>query len=268
MAAEHGVVSRADFSSNGVDDALHAGVNGVRVVASEPLACIDIADLDALDLPEVQFLVDYLLPEVGLVLFSGDSGSCKTALMMHLGVAIALGERVGGRFKTARGAGPVIYLNGELDPALLRATARQAAAGFGKTVAELPRGRFKFEGEDGRSTLHFRSDFTDTAERARFAAMIGNVRPSLVVIDTQRALFDLDEKEATQVGPAFTWLGEISTAYRCCIVVLHHLRKMGAMNNGERERVSGSRALITGVDVHLQAKASGGQPLRALYVAQ
>jgi RecA-family ATPase len=98
--------------------------------------------------------------------------------------------------------------------------------------------------------------------------MIGNVRPSLVVIDTQRALFDLDEKEATQVGPAFTWLGEISTAYRCCIVVLHHLRKMGAMNNGERERVSGSRALITGVDVHLQAKASGGQPMRALYVAQ
>jgi hypothetical protein len=32
--------------------------------------------------------------------------------------------------------------------------------------------------------------------------------------------------------------------------------------------VSGSRALITGVDVHLQAKASGGQPMRALYVAQ
>jgi hypothetical protein len=53
-----------------------------------------------------------------------------------------------------------------------------------------------FEGADGLSTQRFRVGACDAVERKRFETTIAQTRPSLVVIDTLRALFDLDEKEA------------------------------------------------------------------------
>jgi hypothetical protein len=266
MAAEHGFMSRADFSSNGIDEALFAGVseNGATH-GSEPLPCIDVLDLDRTPLPVPAFVVDYLFPEGAVVLLSGDSGSCKTALMLHASFANAFEDLVGGRFATMPAAGPVLYFNGELDPALLQMTIRQAAAGFGKSVSDVPRGSFIFGGDCGMTSLRFRSDFSDTTtQRRAFETMIDEKRPALVILDTQRAMFDMDEKEAVQVRAEFVWLKRLATDYRCCIVVLHHLRKIGAMNNGERERVSGSRDLIGAVDVHLSAKSDNGRPMRAL----
>jgi hypothetical protein len=53
--------------------------------------------------------------------------------------------------------------------------------------------------------------------------------------------------------------------FGCSVVLAHHLRKIsGQGSNSGRERVSGSRDLIAGVDVHLSVKSTNGGPMRSL----
>lgn len=247
-----------------IDAEDRAKFNGAR--NSDPLIVIDALDLDALDLPEPSYVVEHLLPRGALVLLSGDTGSGKSALMLHASVAIALGCSVGAAFAVMPDPGPVLYLNGELEPGLFRVTLRAAAAGFGARIADLRRGSVVFQGEHGMATLRFRADHSDVDDRRRFEEALRDLRPALVVFDTQRQLFDLDEKEMIEVRSEFGWLKRLAVDYGCCIVVVHHQRKIGQASNSERERVSGSRDLIAAADVHLALKSASSLPATALLI--
>jgi hypothetical protein len=231
----------------------------------QPAGFLDVVDLLAMDLPEPEFVVDYLFPKGALVLLTGDSGSTKTALALHTSFALILGRKVGDRFATMTDA-KVLYLNGELETALLKLSVRQSIAGLGQKPADAPRARFRFENDTAFSELRLKFDFTGLDELARLDGMIRDFAPSLIIFDTQRALFDLDEMDTKQVVAAFHWLKTRAAKYGCCILVLHHLRKLGNVSNSPRERVSGARALITHADVHLHAIATNGQPMHALYI--
>jgi hypothetical protein len=115
---------------------------------------IDAADLLAKPYEPPSFLVTPIIPTAGaLVVLTGDTGSGKTALLLHICICVALGLPVAGHFDVSATARPVLYVNGEMSSEVLRMYLHQALAGLGLT--EIPHGRFLFEGSDAVATLRF-----------------------------------------------------------------------------------------------------------------
>lgn len=229
--------------------------------APEKLDVVDAMDLLAAPLGEPKFLVSPLLPEASLVLLSGDTGSGKTAFAVHIAAALAVGRPVAGRFEVSEGCRPVLFLNGEMSTSLVRRYLREALLGLD---AQLEPGRFLFEGLDGVSKFHFSG-----VTKEQLEGLVADWRPSLVIIDTQRAILIDDENDGVVVRAVFSWLRErIVNAYGATVLVCHHLRKIGQASNTERERVSGSRDILASVDVHLAAKSQGEHPMHALAIGK
>ena len=222
--------------------------------------CIDAADLVERPYTPPEFLVEPIIPRYGTVLLTGDTGSCKTALMIHIALCLATGVPVGGRFVVRDEPRPILMLNGEMGGDLLCSYLFQAAAGLG---IEIPRGRVLFEGPNGVAAFRFGYESRDALE-----ALIERVRPSAITFDTQRALFGLDENDTSAVRAATAWLSRIAEKFQLVAIVSHHLRKLGPVSNSDRERVAGSRDWVAGVDVHLTAKSRDGRAMHALAIGK
>ncbi len=206
-----------------------------------------------------EFLVEYILPKQGLTLFTGDVGSTKTAFAVQMAVAISTGKPVAGLFATTADLErPVIYMNGEMGSDEIQRYLKEAIAGLGATP---PKYAFSFAGEDGVASFGFGRSPDWRSET--FEAVLKLNRPRLVIIDSLRALSGIDEVNVAEVRPFFNWLRHLANKYDCAFMVLHHLRKLGLINN-TRERVSGSRDLLASCDVHIAAISSNGAPMHAL----
>jgi hypothetical protein len=134
----------------------------------------------------------------------------------------------------------------------------QAVAAFAKP---LPPGRIHFEGAGGLATFRFQPD-----DQVRLERLIKRLSPVLVVFDTMRALFEVDENDAGDVRRPFAYLRQLCENHDCSAVVAHHVRKIGQVSNSDRERVSGSRDIIAAVDVHVALKSVDGRPLHAIKI--
>lgn len=241
-------------------DALYAGIDNVIPISPDgarrlELCVVDAADLASRPFVPPEFLVTPILPRAGTVLLTGDTGACKTALMVHVALCVAAGSPVGGRFAVSEDPRPTLILNGEMGSELAAAYVQQAAAGIGVT---LPRGRVLFEGADGVSGFRLADG------RAALEELITAHSPAAIFFDTQRALFGLDENDTGAVRDACRWLQSIAETHQLVNVLSHHLRKLGPVSNSNRERVAGSRDWVAAVDVHLAATSRDGHPMHAL----
>jgi hypothetical protein len=254
-------ITRAGFE--GEDDVeaavarAEAALKGTLGRGVDTTVCViaDAAELVAAPLEGRRFLVEPLIPERAIVLLSGDTGAAKSAFALHIATAVASGALVAQRFATTPLS--VLYVNGEMEPSTIVRYLREA-------VPSIPKGRLFFEGADGFACFRFDPGGTSQYQRA-FTKMVGDLRPALIVFDTQRALLVDDENEAAEVRRAFGWIRSALVApFGCSALVLHHLRKIGSVSNTARERVSGSRDILASVDVHLAAKAREGRALHAL----
>lgn len=226
----------------------------------DDLPAIDAVSLLACPFRDPEFIVEHLVAKGGITLVSADTGGGKSALLLHLSVAVALGLPVAGRFAVEPDAKPVLYLNGEMPGATLVHYLQQAAAAFSEPV---PPHRILFEGPEGVAAFRF-----DEAGRARLEGLVDRVSPSIVVFDTQRSLFDIDENDAADVRRAFSYVRALCARRGSAAIIAHHLRKIGPVSNSDRERVSGSRDIIAAVDVHLALRSRDGRPLHALAIGK
>lgn len=230
-----------------------------RLVSDIPppreLVSIDAAVLLAHPYEPPRFCAQHIIPEKSLVLLTGDTGSGKSAFLLHAAVAVALGIPIAGKF-AAQPDLVVLYLNGEMTNDTVARYLQEAAAGLRVVV---PEGRLHFEGADAVATWRFLEN------RDALAGLVDRIRPDIVILDTQRALLIDEENEASVVRQTFAWLRtHIVNAYNCSVIVAHHLRKPGEKSNSPRNRVSGSRDIIASVDVHLAIESLGGAVMRAL----
>jgi len=214
-----------------------------RLVSDIPppheLVSIDAAVLLAHPYEPPRFCAQHIIPEKSLVLLTGDTGSGKSAFLLHAAVAVALGIPIAGKFAVQPDL-VALYLNGEMTNDTVARYLQEAAA-------------------DGVATWRYLEN------RDALAGLVDRIRPDIVILDTQRALLIDEENEASVVRQTFAWLRtHIVNAYNCSVIVAHHLRKPGEKSNSPRNRVSGSRDIIASVDVHLAIESLGGAAMRAL----
>ena len=228
------------------------------------LLIIDAADLMQRPYASPRFLVEHLIPERGLTLLSADTGAGKSSFLLHAALSIAFALPVANRFPVSVGSGLLLYFNGEMSTDVLGRFIHANAAGIGVDASDLAQGKLLFEGEHGLADFFL--GLNDRRQAERLELLLDRVRPSLLVFDTFRALFDADESKTKEVRTVFQWLRTLSERFGCSVVVAHHIRKLSQVSNQMRERVSGSRDLIGAVDVHIALRSLGGQPANSILI--
>jgi len=224
---------------------------------SDQRSHIDVRDLLSRPFEPPAFLLYPLIPEGAMVLITGDTASGKTSLAIHIALTIATGGLALDRFPTKRSG--VFYVNREMGSNAVQRYVREAASK--QTISDLPEDWLVFDGPEGFSVFKFWENPTYLIEKVR------ELRPSLVIFDSQRLALINRENDAEVVTQAFDWIRtELVQPLGMSAIVLHHLRKEGSVSNSARERVSGSSAISGQADVHLAALARPGKFMHALRI--
>lgn len=197
-------------------------IRGERAAERPPVELL--TDFLGLDLGEAEYRIDGLLPAGGRAMLAAQFKAGKSTLIGNLIRSLADGEVFLGEHDTTTAPGPVVLLDTELDRRMLQDWyTRQGIDRTDRVALVSLRGRLSS------------FDILDPAGLAEWAAIIGELQPSVVILDCLRPVLDalgLDEdKEAGKFLVAFDELLDRCGATEA--VVVHH---MG--HNGERARGS------------------------------
>jgi hypothetical protein len=160
---------------------------------------------------ERRWVAENLVPENGVVLIAGRSGTYKTYFAMHWAVCIASGKPIFGSFRTQKGR--VVYIDEENDLCELTERMESIKAGMGLTE-DLEIAFLSSEGIKIEERLEQIEDFLTKFE------------PSVIIVDTLRRVVTFEENDAGQVSAFFTdVIKPIIKKHGCTWIFLHHMRK-------------------------------------------
>ena len=246
-------------TKTGVDDALGAGVTieeirGWAGDAPEPgdpvPETFTAAGLMVLELPPLQWVVPDLLPE-GVTVLGGKPKMGKSWLALGLGIAVASGGVALGTKPVQRGE--VLYLALEDNPRRLQKRLGKLLDGGGAPpglhiATDWPR-----MDEGGGQILE---DWLKEHPEARLVVVdiLKKVRPRL---GANRNVYEADYE-------ALEAMQRLAGEYGVGILVVHHLRKMGASD--PLDELSGSTGLSGGADGILVLKRDRGRADAYLHV--
>jgi hypothetical protein len=189
---------------------------------------LTLAELASMPFPELTWVVQDLLPQGSLTLFSGREKSGKSLLMADLAACVSTGEPFLNRAVTPGG---VILVPAEENPrdVLIRLDAR-LGGDFAVPLRVLPVNQRE---ED-------RLDLANPACIARLRRMLEEHHPRLLILDPLRELHELAENEADEMGPLLRPLRNLAHEMDVAIVLTHHMSKSGSSR--------GSTAILAACD--------------------
>lgn len=225
--------------------------------------CISARDIHSV--AQYPYLVDQLVPAKSVTLISAPSNAGKTALLIHMATAFAERRKAFGTLNVRNDEGrSVLYVNGELTAFDFKSYAVAAARGIGMTEASA---RIILPGSGHRGEIMLGGG--TAANFDPLSKIMRRERPALLVLDTLRALFDVDENEARQVAVIGASLTRLAAEHDCSIILAHHTRKPGQFGlGGLQSSVSGSGYLVGMVDTHIALRASDGRFANRLEVVK
>jgi len=200
---------------------------------------LTLEDLAAIQIPELEYVVDGLLPDASLTLFSAREKTGKGLMTVDLCVSVAFEEPFLGR---ATLGGPAIYIAAEESIGLVRDRAfTRAGDRRDKNFLVLPLNGFT----DDRLRL----DDPDSMQRLQ--NMMREHEPRVIVIDTLREVHDRAENDSDEMGPLIRPLRQLSHADRCSIVLNHHQNRQNSFR--------GSTAILAACDQEWNLQRTDGE---------
>ncbi len=189
-----------------------------------------------------EWLIDGLLPRVGVGLLNGPSGSGKTYVAVDAAMAVANGAPFANNHETRRGQ--VLYAAGEDRAGVARRIiAHHQNSGLSETGIGIWQG---ISLADKRDIEHLQS----LGERYDF-----------VINDTlSRATPGLDENSNSDMAAAIERAYQLSTMWRCFVLIVSHTGKDAAKG------VRGASALVANVDSVLKVTRPGRGSIVSLTV--
>lgn len=203
------------------------------------------SELKDYDMPEIEWLIDGLIPCGGVGVWTGKRGSLKTWLGLHAVYSIATGEKFLGKFETKKG--PVYYLDKENGIPIMKLRSRMIKEGLKVKEADVLFSCFtqiKIDNLEGLEVLE---------------EVIKENKPSLLVIDTYRRAIGFDENDAGMVSTLFVdgLRPLVEKYYPLSIVLIHHDKKGGFNSRDEMDEVRGSSDLVNYCDFILKNQRKG-----------
>ena len=188
------------------------------------------------------FLLEDMLPEESLVIFSGTpKRSKKTLLMLTAAMALATGRRVGNFVPTNTEGLPVLICEGEGSTPGMKQLWDMLMAGADMTRADLKNIYWLF-----REPLKINYK-QHAAEVVQFIKQFGI---KCVVFDTLNAHSAFNENNSQEVGGLIDVFNEIKNV-GCSIILVHHLNKPSKdFTKDIDDELRGSSALAGAYDVH------------------
>ncbi|MEP7306320.1 MAG: AAA family ATPase [Acidobacteriota bacterium] len=179
-------------------------------------------DVELMDLPDPEFIVDGVLPRKGVCVLYGPSGAAKTTMVAGLTIAVATGTDWFGHRVCRRGAS--VYVATE-DVSGFKVRLRAA-----KIAANL-----SLEHCIGVYTFPEPIDLRDPVSVNRFTRFVEStdVRMELVVVDTYAAATpgaseNSSEDTTTAMAHAQTWRDQLNTS----VLLVHHTNAGGSRERG------------------------------------
>ncbi len=193
---------------------------------NKPFIPLGLDELFALQLPDLEFAVDEILPLGAATLLTAREKAGKGLLTIDLLASIAAGEPYLDR---AVRMGPAIYMPAEEH---VRDVRDRIAARIGDRrdipLLVLPLNGFT---ED-------RLRLTEPNDLARLRRLLIDVEPVAIVLDTFRELHDRAEDSADEMGPLLRPLRELAHDTNVAIVLNHHQNKGGSFRGSTAIRAA------------------------------
>lgn len=161
----------------------------------------------ALDkLPPVSWLVPGEIPERGLTVLYGSSGSGKSFLALDYALNIAQNQ-------------PVVYMAGE------------GQAGYAQRVSAWKQHHHK---DEGHLYMYLEPvSISDSDKLTAFIDTIAPTQPKLVIIDTvARAMTGYDENSTRDMGLFIQAANQLMARLDCAVLLVHHTQKSGGQERG------------------------------------
>lgn len=214
------------------------------------------AELDALDLGDMKWAVEGIIPE-GTSFLAGPPKLGKSWLALNLALAVAHGGVALGKIKVEQGN--VLYLALEDGPRRLQARLRRLMAASGAA----PTGR-----------IYFATRWAKCKDGglAALKEQMEKLKPRLVIVDTLARIQDTrggNDNAYVSDYQIVAPLQELALELGVAMVFLTHLRKSSAFHNDKGdplEEVSGSMGLTAAADVILVLKRKRGEADGTLFV--
>lgn len=211
-------------------------------VVDAPQITFTLTDLLNKDFPPVEWLVEGLMPETGLIAISGLPGSYKSWIVQHLALSVATGTPLFDKFPTKQKKVLLIDKENQLN---------------------LIQKRFKLLGAFEGIDIHFlSSDFFIEDEQIinQICELIKTKGIGLIILDSLIRIYrGKDENSSNDMAEVFRRLRRFQEA-GATVVFVHHHRKMSIIaKNVAAESLRGSSDILAAVDSHLAMEVSDGE---------
>jgi hypothetical protein len=192
----------------------------------DPFAPLSLDDLFNLELPELNYVVEGILPTDAAGLLSGREKSGKGLIALDLCACVALAEPFLDRAVTE---GPAIYCAAEehVRDVRLRVAARVGSRRDAPLYV-LPL--------DGSTDDRLQLD--DPVGMQRLWGMVAALQPRLVVLDTLRELHARQEDRSDEMGPLLRPLRQLAHQAGTTVLVNHHQNRSGTFRGSTAIRAA------------------------------
>lgn len=225
-------------------------VHGVyrRGVTDDPTpgeGCWTAGDLLSVHNEPVEWVLDKLVPRRGVTMLSGEGGIGKSFFALDIAMAVATGRPFVKTFETTQG--PVIYVDMENDEGTIGRRIAQLALGRGVDGASLP----LYVPKRGKPGVELQMDTPEG--RAWLWGAICEHNPVLVVLDSLIALHSGDENSNVAMRQLMAGLDGMARDGNLGLVVVHHQRKRGVVNDAG-QLMRGASDLRNAIVSHVAAR--------------
>jgi KaiC/GvpD/RAD55 family RecA-like ATPase len=197
-------------------------------------------EINSMRVGKVEWLVENWIPVGDICFIVGKSGSYKSTIALHFGLAIANGKLIFNKHKTIQKK--VLYINEEINKNLFPEFYKRVVKGLGLEKVE----NFAATEPEYLKLDAEKTDINVPTDIELLAKVLEKNGIGVLVLDSLRRFIGFDENDATQMNNFYMKLNKLRSYCKdLTIILIHHLKKStGKPQEDVRDMLRGSSDIV------------------------